>query len=1077
MKSTEPVAQSASTPGPGLRAVLAGLLRGQGSGAPGIGRASSVAAAVVGALLCGMVFAAVPAFAAPPETPEVRVEFNAIKATEATFVAVLDPNGAAGEPVLYKFYYAVGASCMGGLETLPLSAPGGAHEEFGELVKSLTPDTDYTVCVVAEDLPGTATSRAVHFKTSLPPEKPVGLEVPAGEVTATTATAKGELNPNNAGEPPHTTSEYPSYEFLYKVSPLSASPTGECEESVLSEAATGAKGEEVSSQIQGLEPNAKYQVCMVARNVAGEEAKGTSVVTFTTHPAPPTVEWEYASPVKAKAATFHAGINPNNQQTSYEFIYATTENLKNAKSIPGAGIIEGWGGQEVVVQTGEVLAPTTTYYYQVVAKNKKGEEQRGAIEHFKTPVAALPEAPQESALYSRAKESVGLYGLLNADAAEPVEPGTYQFLYKATTTLSKAECESGTKVPAKPGVYNGGGPEWEYESVSGLKPDTAYVFCLAATNASGTTVGPPVAFTTALPPEKPDAPVVEAGSLTATTVKLKGTVNPANAGEPGGSYEFRYQASATQCENEGATPNVGPLAGAEGETVSGEATGLRPKTQYTVCIRVVNAVGEAEVGPSVTFTTAATIRPETPAEEQASEVGGVSATLKGVLNPKNTGEAGHYEFLYRQDAKQGEPQNETGGCEGGRKTPEPAGVASGALRELESATLSKLLPGTEYTFCLVAVNNAGEQAIGPPVTFMTSALGEEFAADITGKEATLNAEIGAGGLETSYHIEYGANSIAEVSTPEEHAVPSKTPLVVAQTLTDLKPATTYRFRFVVSNERGTIVGVEHAFTTAPAPGSELSQDCPNEQRRGEQPYGLRLPDCRAYEMVSPLDSDGQDATDPDVSEEQPRAAVSGEAVAYASYGNYDEPKGSAYETTFLSRRGPEGWSTQEITPSHNPTRTELEPSYLGTVFTPELTAGVANTNASLTGQAPLGDETFGLYVADFGSDSYQYLGQQLLAQGASTNLSHVVLNGSEWVEGQVFPVMVGNHGEKSRRGRRIGDRIRRVLLRRKSLARRVVRWLTCILFQLATVCAGQRRNAAEPDERQRVYGRHRCLHD
>ena len=34
----------------------------------------------------------------------------------------------------------------------------------------------------------------------------MGEEVPAGEFTATTATAKGELNPNNAGEPGYNAS-------------------------------------------------------------------------------------------------------------------------------------------------------------------------------------------------------------------------------------------------------------------------------------------------------------------------------------------------------------------------------------------------------------------------------------------------------------------------------------------------------------------------------------------------------------------------------------------------------------------------------------------------------------------------------------------------------------------------------------------------------------------------------------------------------------------------------------------------------------------------------------------------------
>src|SRR5271168_2237962 len=45
--------------------------------------------------------------------------------------------------------------------------------------------------------------------------------------------------------------------------------------------------------------------------------------------------------------------------------------------------------------------------------------------------------------------------------------------------------------------------------------------------------------------------------------------------------------------------------------------------------------------------------------------------------------------------------------------------------------------------------------------------------------------------------------------------------------------------------------------------------CANEQARGEQPFGSVLPDCRAYEMVSPLEKD-----DNGVSYVAARAAVS-----------------------------------------------------------------------------------------------------------------------------------------------------------------------------------------------------------
>ena len=221
--------------------------------------------AVVGALLGVMGFAAVPALAAAPETPELRVE--AINATDATFVGVLDPHGAAGETVMYKFFYNVGASCMGGHETVAMSGAGAEHEEHGEPVTGLTPGTEYSVCVSTEGFQGVAFSKAVQFKTTLPPETPVGEEVVAGSVTATTAMVKGELNPNNAGEPKGKNYwEYPTYYFFYKVFPLSAKPAEECEESEVGGEATGAKGEEVSSRTNrpGAERSVPGSVCRLA---------------------------------------------------------------------------------------------------------------------------------------------------------------------------------------------------------------------------------------------------------------------------------------------------------------------------------------------------------------------------------------------------------------------------------------------------------------------------------------------------------------------------------------------------------------------------------------------------------------------------------------------------------------------------------------------------------------------------------------------------------------------------------------------------------------------------------------------
>ena len=41
--------------------------------------------------------------------------------------------------------------------------------------------------------------------------------------------------------------------------------------------------------------------------------------------------------------------------------------------------------------------------------------------------------------------------------------------------------------------------------------------------------------------------------------------------------------------------------------------------------------------------------------------------------------------------------------------------------------------------------------------------------------------------------------------------------------------------------------------------SAWAEGCPNEQLRGQDGYALRLPDCRAYEQVSPVDKNFTDA--------------------------------------------------------------------------------------------------------------------------------------------------------------------------------------------------------------------------
>lgn len=142
----------------------------------------------------------------------------------------------------------------------------------------------------------------------------------------------------------------------------------------------------------------------------------------------------------------------------------------------------------------------------------------------------------------------------------------------------------------------------------------------------------------------------------------------------------------------------------------------------------------------------------------------------------------------------------------------------------------------------------------------------------------------------------------------------------------LSPATTYVYRFVAEGSGASgepVVGVggepgqegeEGTFTTLPV--VTLPDPCPNDALRTGA--AARLPDCRAYELVSPLDKDGGDA--------QPRlnivpfearmdqASTSGDSLAFSAYRAFDDPQSAPFSSQYLARRSSSGWETEAISP-------------------------------------------------------------------------------------------------------------------------------------------------------------------
>jgi len=211
------------------------------------------------------------------------------------------------------------------------------------------------------------------------------------------------------------------------------------------------------------------------------------------------------------------------------------------------------------------------------------------------------------------------------------------------------------------------------------------------------------------------------------------------------------------------------------------------------------------------------------------------------------------------------------------------------------------------------------------------------------------------------------------------------------------------------------------FMVSTAPASAV---CPNEQLRAENGSD-RLPDCRAYEMVSPPDkNDGGVYPLHQGSGAPLQSATDGGMVVFVSPTAFADPQSSPYGITYLSSRGSEGWSTEAITPPRSPAsglRLDLsdEVGYEG--FSPDLSVGFLDQGEpSLAAGAPPRYQT--PYLRDNGDGVYQPLitapppnreplgsNNEFRARfaGASVDFSHVVFEANDSLTSHALDPGVG----------------------------------------------------------------------
>jgi hypothetical protein len=318
-----------------------------------------------------------------------------------------------------------------------------------------------------------------------------------------------------------------------------------------------------------------------------------------------------------------------------------------------------------------------------------------------------------------------------------------------------------------------------------------------------------------------------------------------------------------------------------------------------------------------------------------------SATLTGTVDPSGIAvEECSFEWGLTEA-----PYEHTAPCE----SPNAGEIGNGTSPVPVHAKVTGLSFGSTYHFRLAAKDENGtDQGEDKSFSVLAPAIDSTTVSDVTTTEATVHAYINPGGAATTYHVEYvseeqfEASGFAEaISTPESESIGSQVgnsltcvpaaeeffgcvpDTAVSSVIKGLTPGTAYRYRVVAHSGVKTTDGPSELLYTYP--GISTSE-CPNETLRSEN-ESLNLPNCRAYELVSPANSsaevyvpDSQSAGSQFYlqSPAATRVAASGDAVAYVANppvtgGN--GAQGNGLGDQYLSNRGQTGWKAGVLTPT------------------------------------------------------------------------------------------------------------------------------------------------------------------
>lgn len=240
--------------------------------------------------------------------------------------------------------------------------------------------------------------------------------------------------------------------------------------------------------------------------------------------------------------------------------------------------------------------------------------------------------------------------------------------------------------------------------------------------------------------------------------------------------------------------------------------------------------------------------------EAASNVKATTATVHGKVDPRQT-PVTHCAFQYGESESYGQevPCLDSSNAEVGSEA-NPINAPTDV-----HADIDPLNGGAGYHFRLRLGNEESEFLSSEDEAFTTLAIAvitEVKATEVTASSAKLSALVNPKGVAaTTCQLEWGTSTSYTTTVPcqPQSLGSGSSPVEVSVELSGLSPDSTYHFNFSVKDENGTTLPVDHSFifiSEGPAEGA-----CANKALR-EANDSTGLPDCRAYELVTPMAKNG-----------------------------------------------------------------------------------------------------------------------------------------------------------------------------------------------------------------------------